>query len=218
MKLKDIHNLLFDLDGTLVDSSGTITTCIEYALDKVGMTTINSTPIQTLIGAPLLDIFLNEFGLTQKQTDQAIYHYREHWDSRQQAGSQIYENIQDVLSELQETGYRLYIATVKPTSIAEKVLDDLSLRSYFNGVAGSSMDHERREKSRIIAHALQKFGLDPMRSIMIGDRRQDIAGARDNGLVAMAVTYGFGTREELYAAKPDHIVEHARDIASLLIN
>jgi phosphoglycolate phosphatase len=216
--LKDINNLLFDLDGTLVDSSGTITTCIEYALDKVGMTTVNSTPIQTLIGAPLLDIFLNEFGLTQEQTDQAIHHYREHWDSRKQAGSRIYEDIQAVLSNLQETGYRLFIATVKPTSIAEKVLEDLSLRSYFEGVAGSSMNHERREKSRIIAHALQKFGLDPIRSMMIGDRHQDIAGARDNGLAAMAVTYGFGTREELYAAEPDHIVEHARDITSLLIN
>jgi len=212
----DIHNLLFDLDGTLVDSSGTITTCIEYALNKLESPPANNKPIETLIGTPLLDIFLNEFGLTEEHADQAIHHYREHWDASAQAGSRVYEDIQIVLSELQATGYRLFIATVKPTPIAEKVLEDLSLLPYFDGVAGSSMDHERRDKTRIIAHAIQKFELDPTRSIMIGDRDQDILGARDNGLAALAVSYGFGTREELIAAGPDHIVDHSRDITSFL--
>ena len=63
-------------------------------------------------------------------------------------------------------------------------MEDLSLLPYFDGVAGSSMDHERRDKTSIIAHALQKFELDPTRSIMIGDRDQDILAARANGCLA----------------------------------
>ena len=75
-----------------------------------------------------------------------------------------------------------------------------------------------REKSGIIAHALTKFDLDPVHSIMIGDRNQDISGARENGMTAIAVTYGFGSREELDSAHPDHVVDRSEEIVSILVN
>ena len=62
------------------------------------------------------------------------------------------------------------------------------------------------------------FDLDPFSSMMIGDRDQDIKGARENGLRALAVTYGFGSREELNSARPDHMVDHSVEIVSLLVN
>jgi phosphoglycolate phosphatase len=98
------------------------------------------------------------------------------------------------------------------------VLSDLDLRSWFDGIAGSSMDSERRDKSSIIAHALRKFDLNPLHSMMIGDRDQDITGARDNGMPSIAVTYGFGSRNELISARPDHVVERSEEIVSLLVN
>ncbi len=216
MNLKSIHNLLFDLDGTLVDSSGTISASLDYALDKIGVGLNSATPVESFIGMPLLDIFRNEFELTTEQADTAITHYRVHYDELGRTGSRIYSNIEDVLSELRHAGYRLFVATVKPTAIAKKVLLDWNLITFFDGVAGASVGHQRRDKSSIIAHVLDEFQLDPSRSMMIGDREQDIAGARENGLYALAVAYGFGSREELHAAGPDYIAEHAAEIASLL--
>ena len=213
-----IQNLLFDLDGTLVDSSQTISASIEFALENMGIDSANRTPVEKVIGASLFDIFRNEFDLTDEQAYVAIELYREHYDSLNQAGTLVYDNIRDVLPRLRTAGYRLFIATVKPTQIAEKVLSDLDLRSWFDGVAGSSMDSERRDKSSIIAHALRKFDLDPSCSMMIGDRDQDITGAKENGLAAMAVTYGFGSREELHSVQPDHTVDGSEEIASLLLN
>jgi phosphoglycolate phosphatase len=215
-RFDEVQNLLFDLDGTLIDSSGTIGTCVHYALDKVGVSSDIDTPVEALIGMSLLDIFCNNFDMSIEQAEVAIFHYRDHFDLLGQTGTQIYPDIRNVLLSLQNAGYRLYIATVKPTSIAERVLSDLQLRTYFDGVAGSSMDHERRDKSSIIAHALNKFELDPLRSMMIGDRDQDISGARDNGLLAVAVTYGFGKRQELHASSPDHMVERSLEILELL--
>jgi len=215
-KFDKVRNLLFDLDGTLIDSSETISTCVHYALDRVGVSADIDTPVEALIGKSLLDIFLDSFAMTEEQAEVAIFHYRDHFDRQGQNGTQVYPDIRNVLSDLQKAGYRLYIATVKPTSIAEKVLSDLRLRTYFDGVAGSSMNHERRDKAGIIAHALHKHELDPIRSMMIGDRAQDISGARDNGLFAVAVTYGFGTRQELQAAGPDHMVDHSLEILELL--
>ncbi len=225
--IQDIENLLFDLDGTLVDSNGTISASLNYALDKLGVGLTADYSVETFIGMPLLDIFRNEFELSTEQADTAIAHYRVHYDELGRiyrvhydelgrTGSRIYSNIEEVLSELRHAGYRLFVATVKPTAIAKKVLLDWKLIPFFDGVAGASVGHQRRDKSSIIAHVLDEFQLDPSRSMMIGDRAQDIAGARENGLSALAVAYGFGSREELHAAGPDYIVEHAAEIAALL--
>jgi phosphoglycolate phosphatase len=216
--MKKIQNLLFDLDGTLVDSSKTIIASIAFALRRMGFELSMNSSVEAVIGASLFDIFRNQFEMSDEQAYVAIDLYREHYDSLNQEGTRVYENIPEVLPRLKKAGYRLFIATVKPTQIADKVLSDLDLRSWFDGIAGSSMDSERRDKSSIIAHALRKFDLDPLHSIMIGDRDQDITGARENGMPAIAVTYGFGSREELVSARPDHVVERSEEIVSLLVN
>jgi phosphoglycolate phosphatase len=212
-----IENVLFDLDGTLVDSSDTIAACIDYALERVGANPLRETPVSAMIGEPLLDIFGTGYGLSDGQTDAAIDFYREHYDALEQAGSNIYDGIDRVLSDLRKAGFRLFIATVKPAPIADKVLSDLQLRPYFEGISGSSMDHVRRTKAGIIAYALDTWNLDPALSMMVGDRGQDILGARENGMRATAVTYGFGSRGELDAAGPDHMIGHSSELPALLM-
>ncbi len=214
----EIRNVLFDLDGTLVDSSRTIGMSIDFALEALAVENARGKPIETVIGRPLLDIFRNEFGMSETQAYQAIEIYRDHYDSLNQEGTDVYENVRDVLPMLRAAGYRLFVATVKPAPIADKVLTDLELRLHFDGISGSSLDSTRRDKSSIIGHALETFGLDPLRSVMIGDRDQDILGARDHGMPAIGVTYGFGSREELHAAAPDHLIDHSKQIIDLLVN
>ena len=213
-----LKNVLFDLDGTLVDSSKTIGMSIDFALDAMAIGTARDHPIETVIGRPLFDIFRNEYSMTDDQAHRAIDLYRDHYDSLNQEGTDVYESIHEVLPALRNAGYRLFVATVKPTSIADKVLTDLDLRSCFDGVSGASMGPERRDKSSIIAHALGSFGLNSSQSLMVGDRDQDILGARDHGMPAIGVTYGFGSREELSAAYPAHLVDHSRQILDLLVN
>lgn len=216
--MKHIRNLLFDLDGTLVDSSQTIRICIDYALDQAGITSAAGRKVESVIGKPLFDIFVSQYDMSPDQAESAIGHYRAHYHRLAQAGSRIYDGIHDALSILRNDGLRLFIATVKPTSVADKVLCDLQLRPYFDGVAGATMGTGRRDKTSIIAFALKKFDLDPRCSMMIGDRDQDILGARENGMSCIAVSYGFGSKEELDSALPDHVVGHSREIVSLFTN
>ena len=215
--LTHLENVLFDLDGTLVDSSGTIASSLVHALEKAGMDAGDQEAVESYIGVPLFDIFIGGFGMSESQALKAIDDYRAYYDALQQAGTQVYNGIPEVLAGLRDKGYQLYIATVKPTEIAEKVLGDLELRPYFDGVAGASMGPERRDKRSIIAHALETFGLDASRSIMVGDRDQDIEGARSNGMRSLGVTYGFGSRNEVAGCGPDHLADAAGDIAGLLI-
>ncbi len=214
--LTDIENVLFDLDGTLVDSRRTIATSILHALEKMDVDASSGPGVETLIGMPLYDIFVGRFGMEETGALKAIDYYRVYYDNLNQAGTTVYERVHEDLARLKSEGYRLYVATVKPTQIAEKVLTDMELRPYFDGVAGASMGPERRDKASIIAHALNKFGLAPSRSMMVGDRDQDVEGARANGLQSVGVTYGFGVREEIMGCSPDFVAESSGGISRLL--
>jgi phosphoglycolate phosphatase len=214
-ELLGIRNVLFDLDGTLVDSSATIGASLAHALEQMNAGPMAADFAQTFIGRPLFDIFRGEFAMSKEQARQAIDHYRLHYDALNQAGTRVYEGIPDLLTALQFAGYRLFVATVKPTKIAEKVLGDMELRPFFDGVAGASMGPERREKAGIIAHALARYGLEAEQSLMVGDRGEDIAGARVNGLRAIGVAYGFGSRQELASARPFGMVGHSAELAAL---
>lgn len=214
--LNTIQNVLFDLDGTLVDSSRTILESVRHALETLEMDPAAGPGIEMLIGMPLLDIFTGAYGMPRNQAMQAIDIYRDHYDRLNQTGTRVYAGVRDGLAGLRGGGFSLYVATVKPTPIAEKVLSDLELMQHFDGVAGASMGPERRDKSSIIAWALSEFGLDASASVMVGDRDQDIEGARENGLESVAVSWGFGHSDELEQAAPDHHVVRFGDIEALL--
>lgn len=208
-------NVLFDLDGTLVDSSETISASLKHALGQMGIDPGAGRELRSLIGAPLLDIFCDEYGLGPEEAERAIDLYRVHYDAQAQAGTIVYAEVENMLQRLRLAGYRLFVATVKPTPIAEKVLADLGLHGHFDGVAGASLDSGRRDKRSIIGHALSKYGLRAEESAMVGDRDQDVYGARAHGLRSVGVTYGFGSRKELQAAAPDFIVTDSGQITAL---
>ena len=214
--MQKIHHALFDLDGTLVDSSDAIHAAVAYALQRLGHTCPPDFAIAKWIGMPLIDIFRDAFGVIDDPAEQAIAHYREYYDKQAQAGTRVYDRVAETLERLCASGIELFVATVKPSPIAEKVLRDMDLNRFFAGVTGSSMDHARRKKADIIRHTLQQFGLDADHAVMVGDRAQDISGARQNGLYAVGVTYGFGSMEELSGAGPDHLVGCASELPALL--
>lgn len=216
-RLDGIRNVLFDLDGTLVDSSRTILDSVLHALEELDIDPQSGPDVESLIGMPLFDIFVGEYGMPPDRAQRAIDIYRDYYDWLNQAGTMVYGGVREGLSSLREKGLNLYIATVKPTTIAKKVLDDLDLKVHFQGVAGASMGPERRDKTSIIAYALQRFELDPACSIMVGDRDQDIDGARINGMRSLAVTYGFGHPDEIERASPDHRVAGFGEIPLLLL-
>ena len=216
--MSEIHNVLFDLDGTLVDSSGAIRASLEHALEQLDAEWPEAMAVESVIGMPLLDILRERFGITGDRAELGIRHYRDHYDRHARDNTRVYDHVEELLERLSRASLNLFLATVKPTPIAEKVLEEMRLAPWFSGVAGSSMDHPRREKSAIIGHALSAFGLAAEHSLMVGDRRQDIRGARRNGLRTVAVTYGFGSREELVAAGPDHIVACSSEIGTLLLS
>lgn len=198
--MERIKNVLFDLDGTLTDPAEGITNALMHAQRRLGMAVSPREALYVFIGPPLIETFMSEWGLTRAESEQALVYYREHFSTKGLFENVPYEGIGQALAELKEAGLRLFVATSKPEPLSLRILEHFDLLPYFEAVAGSTMDEQRTKKGEVIAYALQTFHLDPAETVMVGDRKHDVIGARENGLPCLGVLYGYGSREELTAA------------------
>lgn len=211
------QNLLFDLDGTLTDPGEGITNSVAYALKKFGITVENRTELYSFIGPPLLTSFMQEFGFSKEKAELAIQYYREYFRDRGIFENTPYEGIHRTLQCLTQAGCRLFIATSKPEEFARRITDRFDLSPLFEYVAGASFDEQRSEKWDVIRYAMDACGLSPQDTVMIGDRRHDVLGARKTGLDSIGVLWGYGTAEELTEAGATYTARNQGELLSLLI-
>ena len=127
-----------------------------------------------------------------------------------------YEGIGDCLARLKEAGLRLFVATSKPEPLSLRILEHFDLIQYFEAVAGSTMDEQRTKKGEVIAYALKTFDLRPEETVMVGDRKHDVLGARENGLNCIGVLYGYGSRAELTEAGASALAADLSELSALL--
>ena len=197
--------IYFDLDGTLTDPKIGITRSIQYALEKLGHPAIPSEDELTwCIGPPLHASFTRMLG-HDRSSDQAVLHYRERFADIGIFENSLFADIPDILSALARPDRRLFVATSKPVVFAERIIDHFGLRNHFERVFGSELDGTRGDKSHLLKYALEETSIDPSRAIMIGDRSHDIIGARNNGMNAIGVLYGYGSEAELTQAGALHV-------------
>lgn len=197
-------HLLFDLDGTLTDPKTGITRCIQYALTMLGRDAPHADELEWCIGPPLRHSFARLLDSSDEGlVTQALLLYRERFAETGLYENRVYEGIPEVLSALRRQGYRLFLATAKPRIFAERILDHFDLADFFETIHGSDLNGQLTDKPSLVRHILATEGLPPDRTMIIGDRRYDIIGGKANGLQTGAVTYGYGSREELEAEAPD---------------
>ncbi len=212
---------LFDLDGTLTDPKEGITTCVQYALHSLGIEEPDLDRLESFIGPPLKDSFMEFYGMDEEQAQAAVKKYRERFNDKGLYENEIYPGIAPMLQMLSEKGFRLAVASSKPTVFVEKILEHFGIRQYFKVVVGSELDGSRTSKDQVVMEALrQLFGAKPIlyhEVYMIGDRRFDVEGARAMKVESVGVTYGYGGMEELREAHADYIVESVEELREFLL-
>ena len=211
------ENILFDLDGTVINSEVGVTSCVVYALKKFGIDETDRALLRKFLGPPLSDSFMRFYGFDAEKAEKAVEYYRERYVPIGVHENEVYEGIPELLSELRAAEKKLYIATSKPEHFAKGILAELSLDKYFDGVFGSTLDESRNTKDKVLAYAINEIGLDKSSSVMIGDRFHDVEGAKANGLPCVGVLYGFGDREELLGAGAVAVAETPNELKKILI-
>ena len=210
-----ITTVLFDLDGTLSDPKIGITKSVKYSLAKFGIKA-ELDELERFIGPPLKESFMKYYEFSDEMAIDAIEKYREYFKDKGIYENELYDGISELLNQLVKNDLALAVATSKPTFFAQKILRYFNIDNYFKEIIGSNLDNTGTEKKDIIKLALSKLNKSNYESIMIGDRRHDIIGAKANNVQSIGVLYGYGSRTELEGVSPEYIVQDIKGLSKLL--
>jgi phosphoglycolate phosphatase len=208
--------VLFDLDGTLIDSEPGITACLAHAFERIGAELPAREILRTWIGPPFRQTFPTVLGDDEARIVAAIDHYRDRFEDIGWSEHAVYDGIPDLVAALVANGDALAIVTTKPENQARRIVEHFPFGGAFTRVYGPHDRHEHRSKAEMIAQALDDFGARAEHATMIGDRHFDIEGARANAVRGLGVAWGFGSVEELLDAGAHAIAAAPRDVHDLL--
>ncbi len=208
------QTILFDLDGTITDPGVGITNSVMYALREQGIEAPPREALYPFIGPPLRDSFDRYYHITGERFDKALADYRVYYLSKGITEAELIPGIGELLKTLKAEGKTLIVATGKPQPMAEDVLKAFGVREYFDFVSGPDLSETVNiKKSDAISYALQSLGItDKSTCVMVGDRDNDILGAKGAGVSSVGVLWGYGDREELIRAGADRIVETPEEL------
>ena len=211
------HNIIFDLDGTLINSGPGIIHAVQYALKKYGINETDMTVLKSFVGPPLNQQFINCYNFSHEQSLEAVKYFREYYTDKGILENEMYEGMDGVLQKLKEQGKFLMVATSKPEKFAHNILAQHDLEKYFDFIGGSFTDGSRITKIQVLDYVLKTNEIkNPQEVLMIGDTKFDIAGAKHFGLKSLAVTYGYGTEKELLEREPDFVANSPKEILQII--
>ncbi len=211
-----ITTVLFDLDGTLINSSPGIRRCVDESLAHHGFPAITDEQFSSFIGPPLTAGF-GSVVTDDTMIESLITVYRQHYGAGGMYEYSVYDGISELLTRLNDAGFRLAVATSKRTGFARPVVEHAGLASQFEIVVGSERDGAGAEKPVVMRSVFEQLGIDdPTTVVMIGDREHDGYGAMALGTHFIGVLWGFGSHGELQAAGARQLVAHPSEIEGLL--
>jgi phosphoglycolate phosphatase len=207
-----VATLIFDLDGTLSDPIVGIGRSLNYALEALGYRSLSAPEVSRYVGPPLDWAFKQIVPDAPHDTVLALVaKYRERYADVGYAENTLYPGIADALTGMSSDGVQMGVCTSKRREFAERILELFGLRQLFNFVNGGDVGIGKADQLR----ALLDQGTVGPASTMIGDRAVDIKAARANGLGAVGVLWGHGTKAELLGAVPDRLLQSPMELAGL---
>lgn len=207
-------NLFFDLDGTLTDSCEGILNCVKYALESKGIAENNYDRLKRFIGPPLVNAFIEFYGVDKNTAVELLDKYRERFSGVGMFENKLYDGIENMLFALKNKGHKMLIVTGKPAVYSKQIADYFNIMQYFDAVIGPGLSDTEEGKTSLIRRAMD---FADGSALMIGDRKFDIEGAKANNIPSVAVLYGFGSIEELKAAQADFYADSVQSLQNLLM-
>ena len=196
--MNKIKAVLFDLDGTIIDSSEGITKSFQYALKQYGIECEDLEDLKRIIGPPLFMSFENLYGFSHEKAIEAVEVFRERYNVIGLFECSLYKGVRECLKELKNRGYLIAIASSKPEITCKRILEYHGVIDLFDEISGATMDGKIETKEEVLNELFLRWpDVDRSSMVLIGDTIFDIKGANKVGLKSVAVTFGFGNVDEM---------------------
>ncbi len=196
-------NLIFDLDGTLVDSSAGIEASIRYAVAGT-FPSLVIPPIDRFIGPPIAQMFAQMWpNFVAAELDRLVAAFRQHYDAHGSAESRLYPRVRETLDVLRESGAAMFVLTNKPFRATRNILKQTAIADFFEEIVSpDAVDPSFASKSAGAEYLRERHRLDHARTVVIGDGRDDATAAKECGFAFILARYGYGAAatEETSAA------------------
>lgn len=190
--------VLFDLDGTIIDSEEGVTKCVQYAVGHFGIEETDLKKLRIFIGPPLKDQMRKVYGFDEQMAQAAVAKFRERYRQEGMYECRLYPGVEETLGRLKEAGFRLVLASSKIETACRQILKHFGIDTYFEQIVGATEDGRISKKADVLRAAVERLGTPDVKDcILIGDTCFDVSGAKAVNMECIGVTYGFGTREEL---------------------
>ena len=207
--------VLFDLDGTLVDSYNALAEAVNHARRTHGLHELSATRIKELVGDGIERLLQRAFERTDiPRSVQAAFESR--YDEVCCGESKVLADVEATLQRLAEIEVKMAVCTNKPTFFSKKILDFLELSRHFASIVGPDLAGARKPEARHLLFTLDSVACDPADALFVGDMPIDVRAARNSGLDVAVVATGSSTREQLVAAQPDHFLERFADLLKIV--
>lgn len=185
--------ILWDFDGTVVDTGPSILRCLDVVCEQEGMEIPPFEVKRKFIGPPIRVSFMDVFGVESEEAERLVELYRAiHRESGAAFEGEPYTGMEALLSDLNDAGMVCAVASAKNEATVEKTLERLNLRKYFQVVAGAPPDNKSGDKVAIINNCIDRLGVDKRDALMIGDSPYDGLGAQGAGVDFCAAMWGYG--------------------------
>lgn len=215
MKIK-IDLLIFDLDGTLMNSIPDLTAAINYTSKKYSLRVFSEAEVQAMVGGGIRKLIEDAYG---EKRDTSIYQqyydcFMYYYSKNHSCNSHLFEESLEVLNHFQDK--KMAILSNKFDHFTKQMAKDYNIDKFFDVVLGATENIKKKPSSEPINYILEKTGIQKEFAMMIGDSEQDILTAKNSGIKSTAVTYGYRSKEQLAQLKPDYICNNLMELNKII--
>ena len=209
------HNYIFDLDGTIINSSKEVLLCFEKAFEKANYKIDKSRLTPNVIGPPLNEIIkLIAPDIQETDVNIVVESFRELYDFEENDISEFYQGIPEVLTILKNRNKKLFIATYKPEKPTMRIIKQFKLDK-FDDIYTIDKFGKHITKTEMINDIIEKYSLNKSETMMIGDAPSDIICAKEAGVLAVGALWGYGENKEPLIKNSDIVINSANEILEI---
>ncbi|UNP87662.1 phosphoglycolate phosphatase [Aeromonas encheleia] len=216
---RDFDLVLFDLDGTLIDSAPQLALAVNRTLGELGLAEADEAVVRTWVGNGADKLI--QRALDYRAAPELFARARPLFDRHYQAclleGLAMYDGVAQSLRRLQRLGYRQAVVTNKPSHFVQPILDALGISDCFALWLGGNCVAQKKPSPAPLLHACQELGISPSRTLMVGDSENDVLAAQAASMKVVGLTYGYNYGRPIADSRPDWVCEQFAQLDALLV-